>query len=216
MSQPRRSFAVPPDPGRADRCAGRPAAALPAHAALSWSSNPVSTLMLWRWATGARVERTWVPLAAIAPALPRTVIASEDARFCTHRGVDFSELRAAIEDADDLSEMRGGSTIAQQTAKNLFLWPGPLGRAQGAGVPARALDRPRPRQAAGDGDLSQHRRMGAERASSARRRPPPRLQQVRPRPVGPRGGAACLGPAEPAPPQRRQARPRRAPAGRDL
>ena len=65
-----------------------------------------------------------MPLAAIAPALPRTVMVAEDARFCTHRGVDFGELRAAIEDADDLSEMRGGSTIAQQTAKNLFLWPG--------------------------------------------------------------------------------------------
>ena len=65
-----------------------------------------------------------MPLAAISPALPRTVLVAEDARFCTHRGVDFGELRAAIEDADDLSEMRGGSTIAQQTAKNLFLWPG--------------------------------------------------------------------------------------------
>jgi monofunctional biosynthetic peptidoglycan transglycosylase len=52
------------------------------------------------------------------------VIASEDARFCVHRGIDFGELRAALEDADDLSDMRGGSTIAQQTAKNLFLWPG--------------------------------------------------------------------------------------------
>jgi monofunctional glycosyltransferase len=86
--------------------------------------NPVSTLMLGRWVTGARVERSWAPLAAIAPALPRTVLVAEDARFCTHRGIDFGELRAALEDADDLSEMRGGSTIAQQTAKNLFLWPG--------------------------------------------------------------------------------------------
>ena len=80
--------------------------------------------MLWRWATGERVERSWAPLAAIAPALPRAVMAAEDARFCIHHGIDFGELRAAIEDADDLSEMRGGSTIAQQTAKNLFLWPG--------------------------------------------------------------------------------------------
>ena len=86
--------------------------------------DPVSTLMLGRWITGKRVERVWVPLAAISPALPRAVLVAEDARFCTHRGVDFGELRAAIEDADDLSEMRGGSTIAQQTAKNLFLWPG--------------------------------------------------------------------------------------------
>src|SRR5438045_3891720 len=86
--------------------------------------DPISTLMLWRRATGARVERIWMPLAAMAPALPRTVIASEDARFCVHHGIDLGELRAAIEDADDLSEMRGGSTIAQQTAKNLFLWQG--------------------------------------------------------------------------------------------
>ncbi len=86
--------------------------------------DPVSTLMLGRWVTGKRVERTWVPLAAIAPALPRSVLVAEDARFCTHHGVDFTELRAAVEDADDLSEMRGGSTLAQQVAKNLFLWPG--------------------------------------------------------------------------------------------
>lgn len=86
--------------------------------------NPVSTLMLWRWAKGAPVVRTWTPLKTIAPALPLSVIVAEDARFCTHHGIDFGELRAAIEDADDLSEMRGGSTITQQTAKNLFLWPG--------------------------------------------------------------------------------------------
>ena len=86
--------------------------------------DPVSTLMVGRWITGKRVERTWVPLAAVSAALPRSVLVAEDARFCTHHGVDFGELRAAIEDADDVSEMRGGSTIAQQTAKNLFLWPG--------------------------------------------------------------------------------------------
>src|SRR5258708_6366241 len=86
--------------------------------------NPVSTLMLWRWAKGAPVVRSWAPLRTVAPELPLSVIVAEDARFCTHHGIDFGELRAAIEDADDLSEMRGGSTITQQTAKNLFLWPG--------------------------------------------------------------------------------------------
>ena len=86
--------------------------------------DPVSTLIVWRRATLKRVERVWVPLTAISPALPRAVIAAEDGKFCTHRGIDFGELRAAIEDADELSDMRGGSTIAQQTAKNLFLWPG--------------------------------------------------------------------------------------------
>jgi len=86
--------------------------------------DPVSTLMLWRRATGAPVVRTVVPLEQIAPVLPAAVIASEDGRFCTHRGVDLREILDAIEDAEDLSEARGGSTITQQTAKNLFLWNG--------------------------------------------------------------------------------------------
>ncbi len=86
--------------------------------------NPVSTLMLARWATGQRVDRSTVPLERIAPVLPRTVLASEDARFCSHRGVDLVELKEAFEEVDDVSEMRGGSTITQQTAKNLFLWQG--------------------------------------------------------------------------------------------
>src|SRR5262245_57250579 len=86
--------------------------------------DPVSTLMLWRWATGARVVRSKVPLERIAQVLPATVVASEDARFCSHRGVDWAEIREALEEADDLSEARGGSTITQQLAKNLFLWGG--------------------------------------------------------------------------------------------
>jgi monofunctional glycosyltransferase len=86
--------------------------------------DPVSTLMLARWALGKRVDRTFVPLERIAPMLPRSVIASEDGRFCSHHGIDWTELRASIEDAEDISEARGGSTITQQTAKNLFLWPG--------------------------------------------------------------------------------------------
>jgi monofunctional biosynthetic peptidoglycan transglycosylase len=86
--------------------------------------NPVSTLMVWRWARGAPVVRSWAPLTTIAPALPLSVIVAEDARFCTHHGIDFGELRAAIADADEFSDMRGGSTLVQQTAKNLFLWPG--------------------------------------------------------------------------------------------
>jgi monofunctional biosynthetic peptidoglycan transglycosylase len=86
--------------------------------------DPVSTLMVWRWATGARVVRSKVPLERIAPVLPATVVASEDGRFCSHRGVDWVEIREALEEADDLSEARGGSTITQQLAKNLFLWGG--------------------------------------------------------------------------------------------
>ncbi len=86
--------------------------------------DPVSTLMLWRWAKGARVEKSFVPIDRMAPALPVTVIASEDGRFCSHRGVDWKEIRDRLEDVDDISEARGVSTITQQTAKNLFLWQG--------------------------------------------------------------------------------------------
>jgi monofunctional biosynthetic peptidoglycan transglycosylase len=86
--------------------------------------NPVSTLMLWRWATGARVERGFVPIDRMALALPVTVVASEDGRFCSHYGVDWQEIRDRLDDVDDISEARGVSTITQQTAKNLFLWPG--------------------------------------------------------------------------------------------
>jgi monofunctional biosynthetic peptidoglycan transglycosylase len=86
--------------------------------------DPVSTPMLWRWVTGSRLVRTPVPLERMAPGLPLAVIVAEDARFCTHHGVDWHELREAYEDADDLSQMRGGSTITQQLAKNLFLWGG--------------------------------------------------------------------------------------------
>jgi monofunctional glycosyltransferase len=85
---------------------------------------PVSTPMLWRWVTRQRVERVWVPLEQMTPALPLAVIVAEDARFCQHRGVDLGALRDAIEDADDVTEARGASTITQQTVKNLFLWSG--------------------------------------------------------------------------------------------
>jgi monofunctional biosynthetic peptidoglycan transglycosylase len=86
--------------------------------------HPVSTVMLWRWATGQRVERIWVPLSKVSPSLIRAVLVAEDARFCEHYGIDFTELGNAISEADDLSDMRGGSTLPQQLAKNLFLWPG--------------------------------------------------------------------------------------------
>jgi monofunctional glycosyltransferase len=86
--------------------------------------RPVSTPMLRRWVTGARVERSWVPIDAMAQPLPRAVIAAEDARFCRHHGVDLGEIREAINGARNGAGLRGGSTITQQTAKNLFLWPG--------------------------------------------------------------------------------------------
>ena len=85
---------------------------------------PVSTVMLWRLLTGSPVARIWKPLSEISPNLVRAVIAAEDARYCQHHGVDWIEMGHAIEEADELGEARGASTIPMQTAKNLFLWPG--------------------------------------------------------------------------------------------
>jgi len=88
------------------------------------AGHPVSTLMAWRWLKGAPVSRQWTDLSAMSPYLPRAVVASEDAKFCSHHGVDWGALREVIDDAEDGEVTRGGSTITQQVAKNLFLWPG--------------------------------------------------------------------------------------------
>ena len=83
---------------------------------------PVSTLMLGRWIGGGGVDRRWTPLSSISPHLPAAVIASEDARFCRHGGVDWTALGEVMDDEDGPS--RGASTLAMQVSKNLFLWPG--------------------------------------------------------------------------------------------
>jgi monofunctional biosynthetic peptidoglycan transglycosylase len=78
--------------------------------------------MAWRWLTGAPVSRHWIDFSAISPALPRSVVASEDGKFCSHHGIDWDALREVMGDAEDGEVARGGSTITQQVAKNLFLW----------------------------------------------------------------------------------------------
>jgi monofunctional biosynthetic peptidoglycan transglycosylase len=86
--------------------------------------HPVSALMAWRTLTGQPVERVWRDLSAMSPDLPRSVVASEDALYCQHNGIDWNSLRDVIDDAQDGEVARGGSTITQQVAKNLFLWSG--------------------------------------------------------------------------------------------
>lgn len=88
------------------------------------TGHPVSTLMIGRYLTGDPVTRTWVDLGEMSEALPRSVVAAEDAKFCFHHGIDWDSVRTIIEDAQDGEVARGGSTITQQVAKNLFLWPG--------------------------------------------------------------------------------------------
>jgi hypothetical protein len=81
---------------------------------------PVSTVMLYARLTDGPIERQWVVLDDIAKPLVIAVMASEDARFCEHHGVDWRALDAVIDEAG--GPTRGASTIAMQVARNLFLW----------------------------------------------------------------------------------------------
>ena len=70
------------------------------------------------------LKHQWVALEDISPSLPVAVMASEDQRFLKHHGFDFKAIEKAAENNAEGKSMRGGSTISQQTAKNVFLWPG--------------------------------------------------------------------------------------------
>ena len=73
-----------------------------------------------------KLSHDWEPLENISPSLPVAVIASEDARFMEHHGFDYKAIEHAAKRNREHPEKRklGASTISQQTAKNVFLWPG--------------------------------------------------------------------------------------------
>ena len=71
-----------------------------------------------------RTEYHWVDLEAISPQAAIAVIASEDQQFPFHYGFDFQSIREAVRSHERGAKLRGASTITQQVAKNLFLWPG--------------------------------------------------------------------------------------------
>jgi len=87
-----------------------------------WFDPPTSMLMLGQRLTGTPITQVWRPIEHISPNLQLAVILSEDGGFCRHHGVDWGELETAIDQSGD-GLQRGGSTIAMQTVKNLFLWP---------------------------------------------------------------------------------------------
>jgi monofunctional biosynthetic peptidoglycan transglycosylase len=85
---------------------------------------PVTPLMLIRAAEGKGLDYRWRPLSRVSPALVQALVAAEDARFCEHRGFDAEAIRRAMANNQRRpARIRGGSTISQQTAKNVFLWP---------------------------------------------------------------------------------------------
>lgn len=73
-----------------------------------------------------KLNHTWVSLERISPSLPVAVIASEDGKFLKHHGFDFEAIEYAAKRNREQPQKRklGASTITQQTAKNVFLWPG--------------------------------------------------------------------------------------------
>jgi monofunctional biosynthetic peptidoglycan transglycosylase len=71
-----------------------------------------------------RSSHDWVPIEEISPNLQKAVIASEDGNFLTHSGFDFKAIEKAYESNQKGKKVKGGSTISQQTAKNVFLWQG--------------------------------------------------------------------------------------------
>lgn len=85
---------------------------------------PGTFVMLERKLSGDVIHHPWTPLEAISPHLVLAVIAAEDTRFCTHRGVDFEAVDKALAETRNGARRRGASTISQQTAKNAFLWNG--------------------------------------------------------------------------------------------
>lgn len=87
---------------------------------LRWLDPASSAFMLRDRLAGVAVTQTWVDYEDIGPALPLAVVASEDQKFPVHRGFDLDSIREAAAQGGD----RGASTITQQVAKNLYLWPG--------------------------------------------------------------------------------------------
>ena len=88
-----------------------------------------------------KMKHHWVPLNKISPSLPMAVMASEDAKFLKHHGFDYQAIEHAAERNRKHPEKRklGASTISQQTAKNVFLWPGRAGVRKGFEVYFTAL-----------------------------------------------------------------------------
>lgn len=98
---------------------------------LRWLPPPVSSFMMNRmfaaWRDGDRQYRLryrWVDWKQISPNLRIAVVAAEDQKFPHHLGFDFESMADAWKDHEDGGRLRGASTISQQVAKNLFLWPG--------------------------------------------------------------------------------------------
>lgn len=92
---------------------------------LRWLEPPVTAFMLQHRAlTGTSYHYQWKDWPALGSATALAVMAAEDQKFPDHHGFDIAAIQSALVDRLDGQALRGASTISQQVAKNLFLWPG--------------------------------------------------------------------------------------------
>jgi monofunctional biosynthetic peptidoglycan transglycosylase len=92
---------------------------------MRWLEPPLTAFMLQhRMLTGDAYHYQWIDWPALGSAAPLAVMAAEDQKFPDHHGFDISAIQGALVDRLDGQTLRGASTISQQVAKNLFLWPG--------------------------------------------------------------------------------------------
>ena len=95
-----------------------------------WVPVPITPLMITRAVENklegkdALLTHDWVSIENISPNLQKAVIASEDGNFLKHNGFDFKAMQKAFKNNQKGKRLKGGSTISQQTAKNVFLWQG--------------------------------------------------------------------------------------------
>jgi monofunctional glycosyltransferase len=95
-----------------------------------WVPVPFTPLMVTRIVENkmdgkdAIFSHDWESLENISPNLQKAVIASEDGNFLKHNGFDFEAMKKAFDNNNKGRKLKGGSTISQQTAKNIFLWQG--------------------------------------------------------------------------------------------
>ncbi len=96
--------------------------------ALRWIPPPTSAFMLrsqyFSSHRGAEMDYRWTAWETISPHMALAVIASEDQKFLRHWGFDIQQIKSALQESKQRTQVRGASTITQQVAKNLFLWPG--------------------------------------------------------------------------------------------
>jgi monofunctional biosynthetic peptidoglycan transglycosylase len=98
---------------------------------LRWITPPTSSFILQHQISAyltsegeSEMFHRWVPWSKLSPYMSRAVVAAEDQRFPEHWGFDLKQIKAAVQEWEANGRVRGASTISQQVAKNLFLWPG--------------------------------------------------------------------------------------------